>query len=515
VKILILAANPVDVVSRLRIDTEVREIGQKIRFGSLRDQVEVIPELAVRADDLPELLLRHHPDVVHFSGHCSPSGEIILEDKAGNRKVVSKDAFADLFSILKDNIRVVLLNACHGSAQARALAKVIDFAIGMDSAIEDGAAIVFASHFYQTLAFGRTVKESFELAVTQLRVEGFDEANAPELFVRDGANPLAIVEPTKRVADAVDSATRVVPRLAAFSSWLFGGVALSLSSDILRRFLGGEAWVQLAAVIAESFLGALSVLAAILMTIFLISPANRVVTRAARLGSGDARKSRRAVLLSGAAVVIVLGIWLSLPFSAHYYNERGIRFQYSEQPNLSRALASYQQAVRLKPNYAQAHYNLAAVQEDLQPERAIEEYLLVIRYDSRIYAAYNNLARLYLLRGRDNDYENALSILNQAVDLSPQDESVRYSLDKNLGWANYALKHYSLAEMFLRKAISLRDPQGGAAAHCLLAYVLKEQGKSGVADECFDCVSLASGEPDVEAKWVSDAKECLIKGDKR
>jgi len=219
--------------------------------------------------------------------------------------------------------------------------------------------------------------------------------------------------------------------------------------------------------------------------------------------------------LSGAAIVIVLGVWLSLPLGAHYYNERGIRFQNSEPPNLSRAVASYQQAVRLKPNYAQAHYNLAAAQEDLQPERAIEEYLLAIRYDSRIYAAYNNLARLYLLRGRNNDYENALTVLNQAVDLSPQDENVQYSLNKNLGWANYELKHYSLAEMFLRKAISLRDPQRGAAAHCLLAYVLKRQGKSGVLDECFDCVRLEPGETDVEPAWVSDAKECLIKGDMR
>jgi len=515
VKILILAANPVNVVSPLRSDTEVRDVGHKIRLGSLRDQVELVSELAVRADDLPELLLRHQPNVVHFSGHCTPSGGVILEDKAGNRKVVSKDAFADLFSILKDNIRVVVLNACHGSAQARALVRVIDFAIGMDSAIEDGAAIVFASHFYQSLAFGRTVKESFELAVTQLRVEGFDAANAPELFVRDGANPSAILEPTTHVADSADSAKSAVPRLSAFSSWLFGGVALSLSSDILRRFLGGDAWVQIAAAVAESFLGALSVLAAILITIFLISPANRVVTRAAKLGPVDARKSRMAVLLSGVAIVIAVGVWLSLPLGAHYYNERGIRFQYSEQPNLSRALASYQQAVRLRPNYAQAHYNLAAAQEDLQRERAIEEYLLAIRYDSRLYPAYNNLARLYLLRGRNNDYENALTVLNQAVDLSPQDENVQYSLNKNLGWANYALKHYSLAELFLRKAISLRDPQGGAAAHCLLAYVLKGQGKSGVLDECFDCVRLEPGETDVEPAWVSDAKECLIKGDMR
>jgi hypothetical protein len=45
-----------------------------------------------------------------------------------------------------------------------------------------------------------------------------------------------------------------------------------------------------------------------------------------------------------------------------------------------------------------------------------------------------------------------------------------------------------------------------------LAYVLKEQGKAGVTDECFDCVSLAPGERDIEAAQVSDAQDYLLKG---
>jgi len=101
--------------------------------------------------------------------------------------------------------------------------------------------------------------------------------------------------------------------------------------------------------------------------------------------------------------------------------------------------------------------------------------------------------------------------LSKAGDISPRDENAQYSLNKNLGWANYALKHYAMAEVYLRRAIALRSQQSGAAAHCLLAYVLKEQGKAGVADECFDCVSLAPGEKDVEVSWVSDAQECLKK----
>lgn len=502
-KILFLAANPVDVVTRLRVDKEIREIGQKIRMGTLRDQLVLVSEWAVRAGDLQAALLSHKPEIVHFSGHCSPSSGIILEDEDGNRKVVSKNALADLFRILKDKPRVVVLNACYAKEQAQALASTIDFTIGMNAAIEDRAAIVFAAHFYQSLAFGRSVEESFELAVNELSIEGITGAHVPELLLRDGASAAA-------------SLTGETAHPIAFLPWMIASIAISLTTDVLRRFLIGEGgWPDIAALFVQSAFVLLAIMAVAFGIISLMHPANRLVVRAAGpAGLNSTQKVQRAVTLTGIALVIALALWLSLPALARYYNEGGAGFQYREQPDLSRARESYQQAVRLRPGYAQAHYNLATVLEDLDPEKAIAEYLLAIRYDSNIYPAYNNLARLYLLRGKDDDdYESALNLLSKAGDLAPQDENVQYSLNKNLGWANYGLKHYAMAEIYLRKAISLHGQESGAAAHCLLAYVLKEQGKPGVADQCFDCVSLEAGEKDVERRWVSDARECLEKED--
>ena len=542
VKILFLAANPVDVVTRLRIDEEIREIGQKIRMGTLRDQLELVSEWAVRAGDLQAVLLRHKPDIVHFSGHCSPSSGIILEDEDGNRKVVSKQALADLFRILKDNLRVVVLNACYAKDQAQALTSTIDFTIGMNAAIEDRAAIVFAAHFYQSLAFGRSVEEAFKLAVNQLSLEGINVAHVPELLVRDGANAAEsrIGETARRIALAEGAAQpplfsednshhvlgrpvmrgvaseehKEKRRSIAFLPWLFASVAISLTIDVVRRFLTGDSgWPDMVAGVVQPALIALATMAAALSCTSLVCPNNALVEKAAGIGAFNRpQRARRAATLTAIALVIAVGLWMSLPVLARYYNERGAGFQYREHADLSRARESYQQAVRLLPGYAQAHYNLAIVQEDLQPEKAMGEYLLAIRYDSQIYPAYNNLSRLYLLRGLDDDYESALNLLSQAGDLAPQDENVQYSLNKNLGWANYALTHYEMAEVYLRRAVALRSQQSGAAAHCLLAYVLKEQGKAGVADECFYCVSLAPGEKDVEVRWVSDAQECLKNG---
>lgn len=501
-KILFLAANPVDVAIRLRIDQEIREISQKIQKGTFRDHLKLVSEWAVRPDDLQEMLLRHKPDVVHFSGHFDQASELMLEDGAGLRRTVNRKALSDLFGILKGNVHMVVLNACYGKDQAQALTSAIDFTIGINAAVEDKASIVFSAYFYQSLAFGCSVQEAYDLAVNQLGLERIDVAQMPELLVRDGANAseYRVIKPSRPIVSL---------------PWLFACLAISLAADVLHRFLGGDGgWPDLAATIVQPVLLALAAMAAVLTATSLVLPANQFVEKAASLGFfSEPNKTRRKAILTGVAFVTFLCLWLSLPVFAHYFNERGVGFQYREQPDLSRARASYQRAVKLKPGYAQAHYNLALTYEDLQREKAIEEYLIAIRYDSQIYPAYNNLARLYLLRGKDKDYENALNILSQAGDLSPRDENVQYSINKNLGWANYALKHYPMAEMYLRKAISLRTEPGAAAAHCLLAYVLKEQGKAGVADECFYCVVLAPGEKDLESKWLSDAQECLMKGD--
>ncbi len=541
-KILFLAANPVDVISQLRIDKEFREISRKIRIGTQRDSLELVSELAVRAGDLQDVLLRHQPDIVHFSGHCNPSGGIILEDENGNRKPVSREAISELFRILKGNIRVVILNACYAKEQAEALSETIDFTIGMNNKLDDKAAIIFSSQFYLSLAFGRSVEEAFELAVNQLCLEGFDAAPVPILLAREGINAshARIIKPSRRIArignqvelnivpaERFDTAVgeHLIPWIAeeersgksrpvVFLPWLFACIGLGLMTDILRLFLTEESsWWDTAAFVAQFVLITAAILTVALIVASLMRPANLLVERAASLGLfNKPNKTRMASFSTLIILVVVFGLWLALPVFARYYNERGIEYQYREPPDLSRAREYYQLAVRLKPSYAQAHYNLAIVNEGFQPEKAMEEYLLAIRHDSRIYPAYNNLARLYLLRGKENDYESALNILSQASDLAPQDENVQYSLNKNLGWAHYALKRYPMAEMYLRRAISLGNKQGGAAAHCLLAYVLKEQGKADVADECFDCVSLAPGEKDLEAKWLSDAQDCLMKG---
>ncbi|AOK51251.1 hypothetical protein WT74_00025 [Burkholderia stagnalis] len=104
--------------------------------------------------------------------------------------LVGADALADLFRVLKDGIRVVMLNACYSAVQAKAIVEQIDFVVGMSDSIRDDAARVFAAAFYRGLAFGRSVRSAFDLGINELKLAGLGpEDSIPQLLIREGADP--------------------------------------------------------------------------------------------------------------------------------------------------------------------------------------------------------------------------------------------------------------------------------------------------------------------------------------
>ncbi|MCW3097184.1 MAG: hypothetical protein JWL77_2802 [Chthonomonadaceae bacterium] len=192
IKVLFVSANPTGTV-QLALDEEIREITIKIRASEHRDSVELISRWAVRPDDLLQALNEHKPHIVHFSGHGSPTEEIILLDNNREPKPVSKAALESLFHTLKDNVQVVMFNACFSKPQADAITQTIDCAIGMNKAIGDHAAIVFAASFYRAIGFGRSVQEAFEQGKTALLLEGIQEDQTPELLVKTGVDAARVI----------------------------------------------------------------------------------------------------------------------------------------------------------------------------------------------------------------------------------------------------------------------------------------------------------------------------------
>jgi hypothetical protein len=203
-RILFLAANP-DGTRPLRLDVEIREIMERLRAGDKGNALESVPRLAVRPGDLVEALLSVRPHIVHFSGHGGADGSIYLEAddhtrQAQNRDLlplgggsgsiavdsqlhpVQPDVLADVFRAVGGDIRTVLINACFSKLQAEALETVVDSVIGMNKPIGDKAAIVFASGFYQGLAYGRPIQQCFDLGKARLRIENIPEHETPVIL---------------------------------------------------------------------------------------------------------------------------------------------------------------------------------------------------------------------------------------------------------------------------------------------------------------------------------------------
>jgi CHAT domain-containing protein len=190
--ILFMAANP-DTSNSLALDEEARSIETKLRASNYRDAVRFRTRWAVRPDDFLQAFNEDRPAIVHFSGHGAGASGLVLHDGASGVRLVPAAALRRLFSTMKDEIRVVVLNACYSAEQADKIAEVIDCVVGMTDTVGDEAAKMFAASFYRAIAFGRDVKNAFEQGLAAVELEGLDEQDIPTLIVRSGVDPSKVV----------------------------------------------------------------------------------------------------------------------------------------------------------------------------------------------------------------------------------------------------------------------------------------------------------------------------------
>ncbi|HEX4955397.1 MAG TPA: CHAT domain-containing protein [Thermoanaerobaculia bacterium] len=180
--ILFLSAAP-EGTQRLRFDQEIRDLREGLRLAEHRDRFTIAERHASRARDLHRAVLELHPRIVHFSGHGSERGEILLERDDGTLQRVRGEALAALFQLFQDDLDCVILNACSTENQAKEIARSIPFVIGMRREVEDRAAIHFVSGFYDALADGCDYSAAFEHGKTRLLLEGnFDGHTVPILL---------------------------------------------------------------------------------------------------------------------------------------------------------------------------------------------------------------------------------------------------------------------------------------------------------------------------------------------
>lgn len=185
ITVLFLASSPID-TNPLRLDEEARMIQSKIRMSEYRDSVKFETRWATRSSDILQAVNETNPTIVHFSGHGSCNGDIVLLNVDGTANFVTKEAMTITLSTMSDRIELVVFNMCFSEAQAKNCVQYINAAIGMSDSIGDSAACEFAAQLYSSIGFGHSLQKAYSQAVAQLMLLDANQANIPKLFVKEG-----------------------------------------------------------------------------------------------------------------------------------------------------------------------------------------------------------------------------------------------------------------------------------------------------------------------------------------
>ncbi|HEX4420741.1 MAG TPA: CHAT domain-containing protein [Kofleriaceae bacterium] len=190
--ILFIASNPFG-TTQLRLGEECAEIQHELKLTVHRDRVHFEARWAVSVDELMRHLTELDPDVVHFSGHGSSSAGLLLQDEHGQPQPVPGRALAMMIRAAARRVRVVVLNACSSTAQAEALRAQVDCVVGMDGAVDDDAARVFARRLYGAIGSGCSVGNAVEHGVAALAACQLPDELLPRCVTRDGVDPDCVI----------------------------------------------------------------------------------------------------------------------------------------------------------------------------------------------------------------------------------------------------------------------------------------------------------------------------------
>ncbi|NEQ06421.1 MAG: tetratricopeptide repeat protein [Moorea sp. SIO4E2] len=220
--------------------------------------------------------------------------------------------------------------------------------------------------------------------------------------------------------------------------------------------------------------------------------------------------------------LICVIVYFLLPKIADFYNHLGDQDIQHNHPKFAAAISDYKRAVALNPDYAESHYHLGTIYEELQEnQKALSQYKIAVK--DNFIPAYNKLGRMYII---DQKYAQASFWLRRGLDLineetendKDNDKEVKYNLLTNLGWAMLEQKYYDEAKYNLENAKKLYNNK--APAYCLLAQVLEaekneadekntETKNTEIINNWGYCYEYANTNNIDENKWFYQARQHL------
>lgn len=180
--ILFLGADPTG--GTFSIEEEFRLIETELTRSG-RDAFTIESDLNVEPREIQRLLNQYEPKLLHFSGHVTEAGELVLIDQAGKGSIVPNSVLARIFAGRRKPIRCILLNACNGDALAPTLRNAAEVVIAMKGMVTVRSAQAFSVRFYETLASGLSVQEAYDQGLIECELAGFSGELSASLDERE------------------------------------------------------------------------------------------------------------------------------------------------------------------------------------------------------------------------------------------------------------------------------------------------------------------------------------------
>jgi hypothetical protein len=158
IRVLVVFANPRG-TQNLRLSEEDRAIREAIQRGKARESIHLEIRHATTIDDLRHELLNDAYEILHFSGHGDLDA-LLFENDKGKKLNAPLNAISSLVGH-HPSIKCVILNACDSVAAVST--PIADVTVGMDSSVNNAAAIEFSRGFYDAVAAGK----SYEFAIKE------------------------------------------------------------------------------------------------------------------------------------------------------------------------------------------------------------------------------------------------------------------------------------------------------------------------------------------------------------
>lgn len=158
--ILYISAAPTN-VDTLQVDFEFKKIKASLEGGLNRDEFKLLsPLMAVSLQDFLQAKHRYKPAIIHFSGHGLQDG-LMFATSENVFQIIPTELLREVFKGIEAYTKLIVLNACYSSAQAKILSEKEIYVLGMNVPVTDTAAIDLADNLYRFISDGQTTEEAF------------------------------------------------------------------------------------------------------------------------------------------------------------------------------------------------------------------------------------------------------------------------------------------------------------------------------------------------------------------